>query len=30
LVSNSPALRKLFRTAPIAVMTGSKAIAVPT
>ena len=30
LASNSPALRKLFRTAPIAVMTGSKAIAVPT
>ena len=30
LASNSPALRQLFRTAPIAVMTGHKAIPVPT
>lgn len=30
LASNTPALRELFRTAPIAVMTGHKAIPVPT
>lgn len=30
LASNTPALRQLFRTAPIAVMTGHKAIPVPT
>jgi DNA ligase-associated metallophosphoesterase len=30
LASNAPSLRKLFRTAPIAVMTGSKVIPVPT
>lgn len=30
LASNAPALRVLFRTAPIAVMTGAKVIPVPT
>lgn len=30
LASNAPALRELFRAAPIAVMTGHKAIPVPT
>jgi DNA ligase-associated metallophosphoesterase len=30
LSSNAPELRKLFRTAPIAVMTGHRAIPVPT